>query len=450
VSSTKSVRHSLTYNYDGTNAMSGRSNLKRGMMCLAAIALVAGLVAPVGVRACPFCAAPSMTLTEQLAKADAALLVELKSSREGTDSEPGKTTFKVVDVIRDSTSGFKKDGAVDIPRFRSGKSGDLALLMGTKIDTLEWSDPLPVTKEIYDYVAAAPSFDADPRDRLVYFLKFLEHADPTIANDAYAEFANAPYKDITRVVDKMPKEQIRGWVMNAETSPTRLGLYGLMLGLCGDEKDAQLMEQRVVNKGDDEFRLGIDGVMGGYLLLKGAAGLDVVDKAKFLDKKVPFSETYAALQALRFMWQYGEDRIPKERLRASMRLLLDRPELSDIVIADLARWKDWSVQERLRGMYGEKDYDVPSVKRAIVRYMFASTKDTGEKQVDEGKPIGEDRDAVAVPAKPEKSEPAEATDTAAPVEKGPVPPHVALGRKYIDELRERDPKLVKDVERFLY
>lgn len=422
--------------------MSGRSNLKSGLMSVAAIALVAGWVAPVGVVACPFCSAPSMTLTEQLAKSDAALLVELKSSREGTDSDPGKTTFKVVDVIRDSTSGFKKDGAVDIPRFRAGKSGDLALLMGTKIDTLEWSEPLPVTKEIYAYVAAAPSFDADPRDRLAYFMKHLEHADQTIANDAYAEFANAPYKDITRVVDKMPKEQIRGWVMNAETSPTRLGLYGLMLGLCGDEKDAQLMEQRVVNKGEDEFRLGIDGVMGGYLLLKGAAGLDVVDKAKFLDKKVPFSETYAALQALRFMWQYGEERIPKERLRASMRLLLDRSELADIVIADLARWKDWSVQERLRGMYGQKDYDVPSIKRAIVRYMFASTKDTGEKPVDKEAP-----EKGSTPDKPAGDKPA-ASETV--VAKGPVPPHVTLGLKYLDELREKDPKLVKDVERFLY
>ncbi len=44
--------------------------------------------------------------------------------------------------------------------------------------------------------------------------------------------------------------------MNAETSPTRLGLYGLMLGLCGDEKDAALMEQRVVNKGRTSFGWG--------------------------------------------------------------------------------------------------------------------------------------------------------------------------------------------------
>ncbi len=33
-----------------------------------------------------------------------------------------------------------------------------------------------------------------------------------------------------------------------------------------------------------------------------------------------------------------------------MRMLLDRPELADLVIADLARWEDWSVQDKLMAM----------------------------------------------------------------------------------------------------
>ena len=44
----------------------------------------------------------------------------------------------------------------------------------------------------------------------------------------------------------------------------------------------------------------------------------------------------AAVQAIRF---HGEEerRIPKDRLAASLRNLLDRPALADLVIADLAR-----------------------------------------------------------------------------------------------------------------
>jgi hypothetical protein len=117
------------------------------------------------------------------------------------------------------------------------------------------------------------------------------------------------------------------------------------------------------------------------------------------------------MQALRFMWTYGGERVTKDRLRASMRGLVDRPEMADLVIADLARWKDWSVQKKLREMYGAEEYNIPTIKRAIVRYMLASIKD-------------------------------------APSGAGTVPDHVKLGQKYLEELRDRDPRTVQDVERY--
>jgi hypothetical protein len=185
----------------------------------------------------------------------------------------------------------------------------------------------------------------------------------------------------------------------------------MMIGLCGDESDADMLEKRILVK-SDEFRLGIDGLMGGYLLIKKDKGLDVLDKYKLQDKKIPFSETFSAMQALRFMWTYGTGRIAPERLRQSMRLLLDRPEMVDLVIADLARWQDWSIQEKLMGMYGEGAYDIPSVKRAIIRFMLVSSKDVG--------------------------------DSAA----ADVPPHAKKGKEYLAELRKRDPKMVSEAERF--
>ena len=124
----------------------------------------------------------------------------------------------------------------------------------------------------------------------------------------------------------------------------------MMLGLCGNADDAKLMEEKIVEQTDD-FRLGVDGIMGGYLLLTGDKGLELIEKQKLTNSKAPFSETYAAMQALRFMWQYGDGRISVDRLRQSMRLLLDRPELADLVIADLSRMKDWSVQDKLMSLY---------------------------------------------------------------------------------------------------
>jgi hypothetical protein len=381
------------------------------------------------VAGCPFCSAPSLTLSEQLAQADAAVLVEYVEGQKpapasaetagGAGSSPAKkrvdasTTYRIREVIHGPREILKKGDSITLARYRAGKKGDLFILTGTKGTTIEWSSPLEVTEASYKYIAEAPKPEEPAAKRLKYFLNFMEFPDQLVANDAYAEFSNAPYNDITAISDAMSRENVRKWITSPDTPATRLGLYGLMLGLCGKDEDAKLMEAKITEKTDD-FRLGIDGVMSGYLLLKGNDGLDLIDKTKLENRDIPFSETYAAMQALRFMWTYGEERVEKERLRKSMRVLLDRPELADLVIADLARWKDWEIQDRLMDLYGADEYNIPSIKRAIVRYMLVSTKD---------KPAGDNVE---------------------------IPEHVAKGQKHLDALREQDPRTVKEAERFFF
>ena len=382
---------------------------------LALIAVWCATFAPVVAVACPFCGPPSMTLTEQLSKADAAVLVEWTGGTVPKDENAGTTTFAIVEVARAPSKSVAKGKKIVLDRYRAGKAGDLALIVGsrTKGELIEWGSPIDVSKAVYRYIIEAPPAEAPANKRLSYFMQFLEHADATISADAYTEFANADYKEIVGLTKELPREKLREWVSSKETSATRLGLYGLMLGLCGNSEDASLMEQRITENVDD-FRIGIDGVIGGYLLLTGESGLAVIEKSKLLDKKAPFSETFAAMQALRFLWTYGGGRIPPERLKSSMRLLLDRPELADLVISDLARWKDWSQQEKVMQMYGTEDFNVPGIKRAIIRYMIASTKDT---------PGG----GAAEP-----------------------PEHVVSGTKYLKQLRDKDAKMVNEAERFFF
>lgn len=385
------------------------------MKVLIAMFAVLILAITTALSACPFCSAPTLTLTEQYAKADAAVLVQWVGGEKPEKELAGNTVFEVVQVMRDPQKSLEKGKRITVDRYRAGKKGDLSLLMGSMGEVLEWGSPLEVTETSFNYVVQAPSPETPSQEvRLAYFLKFLEYPDQTIANDAYAEFANAPYKDIVPLAKQMPRDKLRQWVVNKDVPESRLGLYGLMLGLCGEPDDAKIMEQKIVQPVED-FRLGIDGVIAGYLLLTGEKGLDLVEKHKFLDKKVPFSETYSALQALRFMWTYGNGRIEQERLRASMRLLLTRPELTDLVVADLARWKDWSIQKRLMDMYGQEEYNVPSIKRAIIKFMIASGKDvpTG----DAGKNL---------------------------------PQHATDGAANLQTLRQKDPKLVQEVERFYF
>ena len=412
----------------------------RSALALAAVVLSSLLATPEPVAAerlcCPFCAAPSLTLAEQLSQADAAALVIWAGAKKAREIDgkrlPSETTYEIREVIRNGRGAVKKGQRVRLSRFRSGRKGDMFLLLGSRAARVEWGSPLPVTETSYQYIVQAPSPEAAATKRLAYFIKFLEYPDRQIADDAYAEFANAPYKDIAAVSKLLPRAKVAGWITDTETPPTRMGLYGLLLGLSGNAADAKLMEQTIATP-SEEFRLGIDGVMSGYLLLAGEKGLPLIEQLKLKNlylvdasgkvltdnkgrkKLVPFSETYAAMQALRFMWSYADGRIAKPRLRQSMRILLERPELADLVIADLARWKDWSIQDRLMTMYDDKAFNVPAIKRAVVRYMLVCAKDV---------PKG---------------------GTA-----GPLPGHVQAAMKHLAVLRKRDPKTVMDAERFFF
>lgn len=397
--------------------------MKSRLLIVLAVTLLAAQVA----LACPFCSAPSLTLSEQLTQADAAVLVKWVDGKAPTEKSAGSTTYSIVEVSRGSKETLKKDDKLTVPRYRAGKKDDLFLLFGTKDKEIDWSSPLEVTEVTYQYIVQAPSPESPTTKRLEYFLKFLEYSDQLVSNDAYGEFANAPYEDIVKIKDKMDRAKIAKWITNKETSPTRLGLYGLLLGLCGNDDDAKMMEKKIEEQTQD-FRLGIDGLISGYLLLTGEKGLAAIDNGKLRDKKAPFSETYAAMQALRFMWTYGNGRISKERLRQSMRELLDRPELADLVVADLARWEDWSVQQRLMNLYGQGEYSIPSIKRAIVRYLLTAAKVQPPK-ADETKKD----DPTATKSKPDK-----------------LPASALQARANLDKLRETDPKTVKEAERFFF
>jgi hypothetical protein len=356
------------------------------------------------------------TLSEQLQLSDTAVLAAWVSASKPVVHETGGTTYEIVRIARSRQHAIEKGKQVTIKRYQAGKAGDLWLLLasGSKGDEPDWYDSMKMSTVAYEYLVEAPSAAANSADRLAYFQKFLEHADSVVAGDSYAEFANAPFKDIIPLSKQFPRESLRKWVVSPDVPAPRLGLYGLMLGLCGNDQDAAMMEAKITET-TEGFRLGIEGIMGGYLLLTGEKGLETIEASKLQSKEVPFSETYAAIQALRFLWTYGNGRIPAERLRTSMRLLLDRPEVSDLVIADLARWKDWSVQSRLMELYGAEEYNIPSIKRAIIRYMIASTKDV---------PAG---DGEEKPAK-----------------------HVADGTKCLQKLRDKDAKMVNEVERYFF
>lgn len=364
-------------------------------------------------QSCPFCEAPDVTLSQQLQQADVAVLAQWVS---GTPLDrdkgiAGTTVYEVVDLVHDSSGTLKKNGQFTVERYREGKPGDLFLMLGSFTTVVEWTSPIEVTETSYNYIKQAPTSEAPRSERLKYFVRFLDYPDRLVADDAYAEFAGSPYVDVASIRDAMPREKIREWINDPKTPISRMGLYGLMLGLCGQPEDAALMKEKVLSP-SKEFRIGIDGVMAGWVLLDKEQALDLLDEEKLKDKTEPFSEHVAVMQALRFLWSDGKGVIPPERLRKSMRLLLDT-DVADLAIADLARWQDWGVTEDLTKRYFSKEYDVSFIKRNIIRFMLAA------------------EDSVAKDAKE-------------------VPEYVTVARNFLKKIETEDPDTFRTAKKYYF
>ena len=190
-----------------------------------------------------------------------------------------------------------------------------------------------------------------------------------MAFDAYDEFAKAPYKDLVALKDRMDHDRLVKLINNDKTSPNRRRLYFTMLGVCGNKDDAKMLEGLLLSGSRRKMR-GLEALIACYLNIKGEAGMDLIQKEFFEKKDCEFTYTMLAMQALRFHAEETK-RIPKERIVAAARKILDNEEARDLVIPDLARWKDWSVMEKLVKIFKDSSDDNSWIRVPIASYLMA-------------------------------------------------------------------------------
>ena len=356
------------------------------IVALLGIGMVVGQARPA--LACPFCSAVSLTFAQEIAQSQAAVIVRLMEPPPAGALSPRaegplpKGKFAVVETIKgaDLVAEAGHAGADAVPietiLLEEKPVGSLFLLMGIEPPKLVWSSPIPVSDRGVEYLRKLSSLPEKGPDRLAFFQQHLEDPDETLARDAYDEFAVAPYADVKGLADRMDPTRLLGWIENPKVQANRRRLYATMLGACGTKADAERIGAILANKdlGPDktEVRSGLDALIACYVTLRGPDGLDLVDEL-FLNRRgreIPFTETYAAVMALRFLGEESQS-VPRDRVLASLRLLLAEPKLADLVIADLARWQDWSVIDRLVELFEKAEADNIFVREPIVNYLRA-------------------------------------------------------------------------------
>ncbi|MEM7478606.1 MAG: hypothetical protein AAF483_26785, partial [Planctomycetota bacterium] len=324
--------------------------------------------------------AVSQTLRQEMAAMDTVAIARIVPGSE-TDS----TALFSVRTIINGQELLQTKQELSINYFGKAKEEQNFLIMGVDPPELLWSSPLPVSDVAVKYVESIQNLPEDAMARLEFYMQYLEHPESLLARDAYSEFASADYPLIQDLKPKMDREQLLEWVQDDSLPPDRKRLYFVMLGICGKRSDAKLLEE-LLRSEDPNRRAGLDSLIACFATLKGAEGLDVIDELFLKNKKSQYADTYSTIMALRFHAN-DTDVIEKQRVLQSMRLLLDRPALADLVIPDLARLGDWSQIDKLVELFKTADQKSSWVRVPIINYLRICPKPEAEESLKELKEI---------------------------------------------------------------
>jgi hypothetical protein len=346
------------------------------------------------VLACPFCSAMSETLSETMANQDVVVIARMgKVPAEGL--APGqavaKVAFDVKEVLKgqEFMQGTRQFEAVFFgdPTQQSDKS---FLLLGMDPPKLAWSAAQPLSKNAVSYIRQLPELPNEGTERLAFFHRYLEHPDELLASDAYEEFARTSYDVVIDLKEQMDRPQLIEWIKDPRVPVNRRRLFLTMLGVCGSRQDLPFLEQ-LMRSPDRDTNSGLDALIGCYLTLAGEEGMPLIEQLFIKNKEAEYADTYAAIMALRF---HGSetDVVPRDRILEALRHVLERPELADLVIPDLARWEDWSVMARMVELFKEAEEGASWVRVPVVNYLRACPEAEAEKYIRELEKI--DPDAV--------------------------------------------------------
>ena len=387
----------------------------RGFRGLAVVASLAAVVAAVGslprLWACPFCSAVSVTLGEELKGATAGVIVKLKKLPEPQAApDPTKppvltdslARFEIVQVLKgadveiETAAGLKKLADVreiDVTYFGQDEIGRHFLIMGIDAPKIAWNTPIALTERAVAYVSKMPSLPENGPDRLVYFQEYLEDPEELIARDSYDEFAKCTYTEIKGLKDRMHHDKLVAWIKSPQVTPSRRRLYLCMLGVCGNADDLPMLEETIRSDNRD-LQTALDAVIGAYLMLKGESGVPLVEERFLTKKDADYTDTYAAITAIRILGQENPEQtgIPRARLIEALRHMLDRPQYADLVIADLARWEDWGSMDRLVALFKNATDETNWVRVPVIHFLKACPLPEAKARIDELAKI--DPDAV--------------------------------------------------------
>jgi hypothetical protein len=364
---------------------------------LSAALLLCFLVLPCPAPACSLCGGytAKFPFVTEYWNAHAAVCGTLANPQLNGSTGAGTTELRIEKVLK-GEAHFKGVPSVTLPRYLAilnPKEPPRCLaLFNDKLAF--YGGRLDYTPAFLDYLVAAEAVRGKPRAQtLAHFAKYLDVAEAAVADDAFLLFAQANDKEVLEAAGSLKPDVFRKLVKDPRVDAERLSLFAFLLGATGTPADADLL-QPMLQKPDDRSGKAIEGILAGYMLRKPKEGWTWAFAA-LGDPRQSFLTRWGTVKAVRFLYSARPEEYRGQLLHA-MGLMIPHGELADVAIGDLQKFKMWDHTKLILEQYNRPSHAAPIIRNAILRY------------------------ALTCP-QPE-------------------------ARQFIDQLRRKEPKLIRDLE----
>ncbi|MSQ93574.1 MAG: hypothetical protein EXR98_03350 [Gemmataceae bacterium] len=357
--------------------------------CVLALVNLA-LLSPV--QACEFCGGErNATLVLQIDEAQMVLFGHFENAKLVPGSlDQGQSDFVIEHIYKDHTAikGLKR---LTLPRYITDPKTKylvFAEIYKGKIDANKGT-PVANDGEMVRYIEGIIKLKGKAQpERLRFAFDFLNSPESEVAMDAYREFQRADYTDYKDMAKKLPADMIAGWLEDPKTPSYRCGLYASLLGHCGNAKHAEML-MKMINDPEKRRGSGLFGLMAAYTMLEPQKGWSYL-KDLAQDKEKPFLVRYSGLQTMRFLRESRAELINVKDLAAGkseivkgIAGIMKVPDMADFAIEDLRKWKQWSYCDQILGLFGQKDFNTPIIRKSILRYALQCDSATAKAFVKE-------------------------------------------------------------------
>lgn len=335
------------------------------------------------------------------------------------DVSPGSTDLVIEQVLKSHPLLKPDQKIITLPRCLPADPKDpqkFVVFFDVHKNELDPYRSTRATPAFIEYLKSVMAIEAkDHQKILANAFKFLESADLETSGDAFLEFGLCDYKDFRPVAEKLPADRIAGWLKDPKTPPSRIGLYGSMLGHCGTDREVPIL-QLMIENANPKYANGLDGLLVGYAMLKPNDGWTHLRQA-VADETREFLLRWQAFRAARFFVDFRPDLVSKAMVAETLANLLDQKDFADVAIEELRKWGYWKYAERVIELSERSSHDLPIIRRAILRYALSC-------------PTSASASAARFVEEMKKKDPelVKETDELLKLESAPVPPAAPSGK----------------------